>query len=312
MALVLEDLRRVGSATLEPLMREESEFWLDILGWDYRPTQDFLRTYIDNSVLPGFVLIESGRAVGYAYLVVDAGRGVIGDLYVMRERWGGDLEAQLAAASFAVLKETPFVRRIEAQLMVFSKAELESVFINAGFETFRRHFLLLELGSYNGGRAEPEGLEMRPWDDSMIDEAARIIYESYVGGIDAYFSSSFGHLDRCHGFVVNLVRRAGCGGFVPRMTTVGYLDDKMAGVVVATELSPGVGHLPQISVAPGHQGSGIGAYLVDESLQRFGEAGYGAVSLTVTEQNERAEQWYRRIGFAEVLPFSAYLWQRDS
>lgn len=312
MALVFEDLRRVGSVTLDQLMREEAEAWLDILGWEYSPTQDFLKTYIGSSALPGFVVIDGGRAVGYAYLVVDAGRGVIGSLYVMRGHWGGDLEAQLGAACIDALKETPFVRRIEAQLMVFSEADLGPVFAGDGFETFRRHFLSLDLGSYDGGRAQPEGLELRSWNDEMIDEVGRVVYESYIGGIDAYFSSSFSRLDRCHGFVANLVRRAGCGGFLPGMTTVGYLDGKMAGIVVATELSPGVGHMPQISVAPDHQGSGIGAFLVDESLRRYKEAGYRAVSLTVTEQNERAEKWYRRLGFAEVLPFNAYLWQRDS
>jgi ribosomal protein S18 acetylase RimI-like enzyme len=311
MALVLEDLRRVRADALEQLMREEAAAWLSVLGWDYSPTQDFLKTYIDSSALPGFVLLEGGRPVGYCYMVLDADRGVMGSLYVARERWDEGLEGRLAAAAIAALLETPTVRRIEAQLMIFSGADLGPLFRSAGFSVYQRHFLSLGLGAWEPAKPEPAGLELRPWREAMIDEAADLIFESYVGGIDAHFSSSFSRRDRCRSFAVNLVRHYGCGGFLPRMTTVGYIDGEMAGVVIATELSSGVGHLPQISVAPAQQGSGIGAWLVEESLRRFKEAGFGAVSLTVTELNERAAKWYRRLGFAEVLPFNAYLWTRS-
>jgi ribosomal protein S18 acetylase RimI-like enzyme len=311
MALVLEDLRRVRSDALEALMSEEAGQWLGVLGWAYSPTQDFLKTYIDTSSLPGFVLLDGGRAIGYSYMVLDSDRGVLGSLYIARDHWGEGHEEHLASAMTAPLIENPSVQRIEAQLMIFSGADLQPVFSSAGFDVFQRHFLSLNLRDFKPGRPEPDGLELRPWREAAIDEAAHVIYESYVDGIDAHFSSSFNRLDRCRNFVINLVRHHGCGSFLSRLTTVGYVDGKMAGVVIATELSPGVGHLPQISVLPDRQGSGIGAYLVDESLRRFKVSGFSAVSLTVTELNERAEKWYRRLGFAEVLPFNAYLWQRS-
>ncbi|MCG8376289.1 MAG: GNAT family N-acetyltransferase, partial [Chlorobiales bacterium] len=70
------------------------------------------------------------------------------------------------------------------------------------------------------------------------------------------------------------------------------------------------GHHPQISVMPSHHGKGLGAWLVDESLRRFKKAGFSNVSLTVTEKNEKADAWYRRVGYAQTLGFNAYLWLR--
>ena len=310
MALVMEDLRRLGTATLEPLMDEEEAAWLDLLGWDYSPTRIFLRSFIDRGALPGFALLDRGRAVGYTYVVFDGDRGVIGALYVQRSRAGEGLEQRLAAEAIRALQDAPFISRIEAQLMIFTGADVEPAFKEAGMETFQRHFLSLDLDGFAHDEPQPTGFELRPWDDNMLDGASRVVFDSYVGGIDAHFSSSFGREDRCRGFVKNLVRHAGCGEFLRRITTVGFGNSGMAGIVVATRLSPGVGHLPQISVAPEAQGNRIGAWLVDESLKRFRRAGYSAVSLTVTESNERAYKWYRRLGFEPVLPFKAYLWRR--
>ena len=309
--LTVADLRRIDPKALDPLMGEETELWLERLGWDYRPTQAFLRGYIKRHMLPGFAILEGSRAQGYLYIVLEGERCIVGNVYVARERWGDGLESRLAVAAAEALKATPGVRRIEAQLLIFSGADIADDLDATGFEVFQRHFLSLELGSWDGSRQAPAGLELCRWDDSMIDEVSRVVFEGYRGGIDAYFSSSFGSADRCREFVFNLVRRAGCGRFLPAMSTIGFgPEGDILGVVIATQLSSSVGHLPQISVAPAVQGRGFGAFLVAESLRRFRKAGYRSVSLTVTEENRKAYDWYLRIGFTDILPFDAYLWLR--
>jgi len=311
MDLDIADLRKVDPRALDALMGEEAELWLERLGWDYRPTQSFLRGYIKRHMLPGFAVFEGSRAQGYLYIVLEGDRGIVGNVYVARERWGDGLEGRLAAAAAEALQATPGVRRIEAQLLIFSGADVAGALGDAGFEIFRRHFLSLELNSRDDVREAPDGLELRHWDNDKIGEASRVVFEGYRGGVDAYFSSSFGRADRCREFVANLVRRAGCGRFLPTMSTVGFgPEGEMVGVVIATQLSDAVGHLPQISVAPEAQGRGFGTFLVAESLRRFRKAGYHSVSLTVTEENRRAYDWYLRFGFADILPFDAYLWLR--
>ena len=311
MGLDVADLRKVDPKTIDALMEEEAELWLERLGWDYSPTQSFLRGYIRRHMLPGFAVLEGARALGYLYVVLEGDRGIVGNVYVAREHWGDGLESRLAAAAAESLQATPGVRRIEAQLLIFSGADVAGALGDAGFEVFPRHFLSLELNSWDDKRAAPDGLELRRWNNDKIDEASRVVFEGYRGGVDAYFSTSFGSADRCREFVVNLVRRAGCGRFLPAMSTAGFgPEGEMVGVVIATQLSDEVGHLPQISVAPEAQGRGFGAFLVAESLRRFRRAGYRSVSLTVTEENRRAYDWYLRFGFADILPFDAYLWRR--
>lgn len=312
MPLAIPDLRDLEADKLVPLMDEEAKLWVSVLGWDYAPTQRFLLRYIRRKHLPGLAVVSDGRLVAYAYMLLDGERGIIGGVFVARDFWGQGLEKMLALGCAQALKETSGVARIESQLMLFSGADIEEDMRIAGFEVFRRHFLAIDPSSYDGRPPCPPGFSLQPWSDDIIHKAAELIFESYEGGVDAYFSSSFASLPKCREFVNNLALHQGCGDFLPRMTTDAVDSEaRLAGVVIATRLAPRSGHLPQISVLPRHQGSGVGTYLVAECLRRFARRGYKTVSLTVTEANERAEKWYRRLGFREIVPFNAYFWRRE-
>lgn len=311
MDLILEQLERVPASSLEPLMAEEGAHWLGTLAWDFSSTHEFILTYIRMHALPGLVVLDGRKPVGYTYLVVDGARAIIGALYVLKKYWGQGIEQLLVERTLSVLTRNDVIRRIEAQIIVFSGAPVEDAFRAAGFQVFRRNFLTLPMNDWQGGKSEAPGFRLANWRDSYVPESARVIFDSYRGGIDARFSTSFSYLDKCQDFVHNLVHRAGCGSFLPRMTTVGFApDSRIAGVVLATRLSEGHGHLPQISVGMDHHGKGLGNWLVEESLRRFRGGGYMDVSLTVTELNTKADTWYRRLGFAQTLSFNAYLWER--
>jgi GNAT superfamily N-acetyltransferase len=311
MDLILEQLERVPAASLEPVMAEEATHWLGTLSWDFASTHEFILSYIRMHALPGLVVLDGRKPVGYAYLVVDGQRAIVGALYVLRKYWGQGIEQLLVERILSGLTRNEAIKRIEAQIVVFSGAPVEEAFRAAGFQVFRRNFLTLSMKEWQGGKEKSPGYRLADWRDSYVPEAARVVFDSYRGGIDARFSTSFSYLDKCEDFVHNLVHRSGCGDFLPRITTVGFApDSRLAGVVLATRLSDGMGHLPQISVGLDHHGKGLGNWLVDESLRRFRDSGYGAVSLTVTELNVKADTWYRRLGFAQTFSFNAYLWER--
>src|SRR6202162_3971448 len=80
----LVDLRDVTSAYLEPLLREETEEWRTELDWDYRPSADLVRRFVDMRALTGFTLPGQQEAAGYGYYVCEEGKGLIGGLYVGR------------------------------------------------------------------------------------------------------------------------------------------------------------------------------------------------------------------------------------
>ena len=71
----------------------------------------------------------------------------------------------------------------------------------------------------------------------------------------------------------------------------------LAGVVLNSRVSTGVGHTTQICAMPGYQGRGLGRRLMEASLQALRVRGYTTVSLTVTSGNERAVRLYEKLGF---------------
>lgn len=311
MKVVLESLQSAKPNEVAEIMREEGALWSSRLRWDYDSTHEFISNYMGMRLLPGLVLRVDGEPLGYGYMVQDGNRVIFGNVYVLQRAWGQGYEESLAEGMIDVSQGSKEVNRIEAQMMIFSDASPEHVFEEAGFGVYKRNFLSLDMAGWNAPRPVSEGFRLVPWKDAMIAEAARVVYQSYEGSVDAEFATSFSRADKCHEFIYNLVKRTGCGDFLDRMTTVAVdAEGKMAGVVLSTRLSHRSGHLPQISVLPGHHGHGIGAWLVAESLSRFKKAGYETVSLTVTERNTKADAWYRRIGFAQVLGFNAYMWQR--
>lgn len=254
---------------------------------------------------------DSDTAVGYAYFVVDGDRAVLGNIFVPKQYWGLGYEEFITSGLCKAIQQTDVINRIESQIMLFSGANIASAFEDEGFSIFKRNFLSLDLATWKTNKPQPKGFSLSHWKQQLMMESSRLVCDSYKGSVDNILSSSFSTYEKGEEFVYNLVNRAGCGDFLPRITTLALGENgKVAGISLATRLSIHSGHLPQISVSPDFQGKGIGNYVVDQSLLRFQKAGYKDVSLTVTEENAKADQWYRRLGFKQVLPFNAYLWVR--
>lgn len=312
MTLEIKNLSQVAPKSFLPLMQEENEHWLSVLRWDYSSTQDFLRNYITMGMVPGVAVVdENNEAVGYVYVVLDPPRAIIGNFYVKKEFLGQGLEDQMFSTLITWLQGMKDVKRVEAQLISFSDYDPAKILAEAGFEVFERSFMKLEVEDWPGGPTNPDDKDMRVYSEIILPKIADVVYDSYVGGIDAYFSSSFADRQKCHDFIANLIRRNGCGHFLPGMTTVMTRErTKVVGVCIATRLADKSGHLPQISVERDYHGEGIGKTLVHTSLNRFKEKKYEVVSLTVSTANTNAYEWYKRLGFEDHLAFNAYLWTK--
>src|SRR5690349_1114889 len=111
-------LRHMAPEDLEPLLAEEERVWRAELDWDFRPSSSLVRRFVGMRALNGHGLWVSGRAVGYCYFVCEDHKGLIGDLYVMRQYSCAAYENRLIGAALASMMESPFLRRIESQLMM--------------------------------------------------------------------------------------------------------------------------------------------------------------------------------------------------
>src|ERR1700719_4477382 len=107
----LLDLRDVTAAFLEPLLQEEIEEWRTELDWDYRPSADLVRRFVDMRALTGFALPGKAEAAGYGYYVCEEGKGLIGGLYVGHRYRTVENENALLTAILDAVRRTPGSRR---------------------------------------------------------------------------------------------------------------------------------------------------------------------------------------------------------
>ena len=62
------------------LFQEEAQRWREELHWDYRPSIELVRKFIDSRALGGYAAIENGRPAGYGFYVLEDHKGLIGGL----------------------------------------------------------------------------------------------------------------------------------------------------------------------------------------------------------------------------------------
>jgi ribosomal protein S18 acetylase RimI-like enzyme len=308
----LLDLRQVSARQMEPLFAEEQAHWLEHLLWDYRPSIQLISKFIDLQSLAGYAAFAGSEPAGYGFYVMEEAKGLIGGLFVSPRFSATDTAARILRQVLETLRQVQGVERIEAQLMPFG-APLDGVLTAAGFSLHQRNFMLLPMEQ---SRLEPlplrDGLRLEPWDDRWFEPCARLIQRAYAGHIDADINDQYRTEAGAMRFLKNIVILPGCGQFqqqasyVVRQTAA---SEELAGVVLASCVSHGVGHTTQICVLPEFRKLALGRRLMAASIQALRAARYHALTLTVTARNERAVRLYERIGFHTVKTFRAAVWQ---
>src|SRR5438270_5764591 len=112
------ELAQVTVPELDVLLEDEIRAWRQRFAWDFRPSADLLRRFLQMHSLSGYALRSAGRIAGYAYHVCEGRKGLIGDFYVLNTNSRNADELTLLGAIVGGLMRTPGVRRIESQLMM--------------------------------------------------------------------------------------------------------------------------------------------------------------------------------------------------
>jgi ribosomal protein S18 acetylase RimI-like enzyme len=310
-SMQIVDLRQLHSRALEGLFQEEARHWMDELRWDYRPSLDLVRKFIDSRALGGYAASENGRLTGYAFYVLEDHKGLIGGLYVSPQPAQAPTTERLLTEILTTLRATPRLERIEAQLMPFG-CELDPDFLRKYFRLYTRQFMLLDLAQAKLAGAPPsQGIRIDPWKDRALDSAAKLIQLAYADHVDSQINDQYRTEAGSLKFLRNIVLLPGCGQFLPEASFLARpaTGDKPIGMVLTSTVAEGVGHTTQVCVMPGHQHRGIGRLLMERSIEALRRRGYHALSLTVTASNHGAVELYQRLGFRTVKTFSAGVWQ---
>jgi len=305
------DLRQLHSRSLEGLFQEEARHWLEELRWDYRPSIDLVRKFIDSRALGGYAASDNGRLTGYGFYVLEDHKGLIGGLYVSPQNQQEEITERLLAEMLTTLRATPRLERIEAQLMPFG-SELDPNFLSQYFHLHMRQFMLLPIdrAQVSGKPASP-GLRVDPWKDRALESAAKLIQLAYADHVDSQINDQYRTEAGSLKFLRNIVLLPGCGQFMPEASFLvrSATGDKPIGMVLTSTVAKDVGHTTQICVMPGYQHCGIGRLLMERSIEALRQRGYESLSLTVTASNRRAVELYERLGFRTVKTFAAGVWQ---
>jgi len=316
------DLRHFAAPMLRPVLEAEGELWKQRLHWDYRASAKLLMQYLDSHMLPGYAALESELPVGYVFSVYEETKAVIGEVFSM----GGPgapldgpgsahaVEETLLRHLFELLINSPHVDRIEAQLLLHPSGVHSALFREAGFEVYRRLFMVQMLhGRWTPPAVHlPSGLELRAWSEEDMAPAARLICEAYRDHPDSVINDQYRTVHGSSRFLNNIVRFAGCGTFAAPVShvIVDRARREPIALVLGSRVSPQSGHITQVCVHPAYRRKGLARLLLSVAAFCFMRQGATEISLTVTEANNQAIDLYRDEGYECRHIFDASVWQR--
>ena len=316
-ALQLEilDLRHFSASSLRPVLEEESRLWSERLQWDYRSSADLLLQYLDSRVLPGYVAVENGRILGYAFCVYEDHKAIIGDVFSLSGA-SSEVEGHLLRHLVELLQHSPGIDRVECQLLLHPHGLHADIFRQAGFKLYRRLFMELDLSQLEempSSRSPlPQGISLGTWRENDFHPAGYLIADAYDGHLDSFINDQYRSVGGSLRFLHNIVRFPGCGLFDPpsSRTLTRTVDGSLAGVLLCSRVRDDVGHVTQVCVAKKQRRLGLGLRLIEECAQNLRGRGFRGLTLTVTEENANAVELYRRVGFVEKHSFDAMVWDR--
>lgn len=307
----IRPLHQFKSQELRKVFDQEREVWQRRLYWDYREPQRVISAMVEAGTLPGFVAMQDGGPVAYTFYVAVSRKGLLGGCFASEKAAEG-VEEQLLQESLTALKRNPALQRIESQFINFREWPIARFFAGRGFNQFDRCFMVRNCRIDHLPR-HLVAAELRQLSLGDLDEMAKLTVNTYASVIDRRITYHYQSLADCLEFLNNLVFRPGCGNFLPEASYSARdpRTNDLMGYVLTSRISPQDGHIPQIAVAPTHQGKGLGTELLGKAVRYLGLNGYQRVSLTVTESNQAALALYQRFGFSVHFRFPAFVWQRE-
>src|ERR1035437_9182221 len=270
--------------------------------------------------LTGSAIMENGRPVGYAFYVLEEHKGLVGGLFVSPRYSQQELSHRLLTDTLTTLNGIPKLDRVEAQLIPFGYA-LDPILTQYGFRLYLRQFMIAPLAPADDMQAFDvvpgliregpcAGLILERWDHRYFEPSARLIQLAYANHVDGEINDQYRSESGALRFLNNIIILPGCGQFQPEASFVLREPhaSHLAGVILNSRVSTGVGHTTQICAMPGYQGRGLGRCLMATSMQALRARRYTKVSLTVTSGNERAVRLYEKLGFTVIKKFAAGVW----
>lgn len=309
----LVELPHLSAADLDPLLEEEIGVWRREFAWDFQPSADLLRRFLQTRSLYGCALRDDGEILGYVYHVCEGHKGLIGDLYLRNGFATAGNEALLLGGAVQSLIATPGVRRIESQLMMLRAAAPQQIPFGRHLKRHDRLFMMIRREAVLRLPPNPPALNVMllPWAERFQEDIAHVLAGSYKGHVDSEINDQYRTIPGARHFLTNIVRFPGCGRFSPvaSLVAVDQRTRRVCGICLCSLVSADSGHITQLCVLPALRGARLGYDLLHHALLRLSDLGCSSVSLTVTCSNREAIRLYESVGFRTHATFPALVWE---
>jgi len=304
------DLRRISALDLAPLLEEETAAWRTALDWDFEPSADLVRRFVEMQALNGFALLDGRRTIGYSYYIREEKKGLIGDLYVREGDRTTARENALIEATLEALWRSPGVHRVETQLLLLEAPLTRKLPFASRFRSYPRRFLEAPAAQALALTAnDPEGIAFAQWTDAKQDDSARLVAAAYRGHVDSEINDQYRSPSGARRFLSNIVQYPGCGTFfAPAAYAAHDAKGALCGISLVSLVAHDTGHITQICVTPAQRGRGVGYALLRRSMLALAAYGCRTIGLTVTSANTGAIRLYQQMGFTDRRDFAAYVW----
>ncbi|MCA9211793.1 MAG: GNAT family N-acetyltransferase [Planctomycetales bacterium] len=150
----------------------------------------------------------------------------------------------------------------------------------------------------------PEGYELVPWHESLLEAHADVKCRSFAGEVDSQVFPCLGDAGGCLRLMREISNKP---GFYPeatwllmhRMPYVGRIDycGTVQAIVTRERFGLSIGGIQNLGITPEHRGRGLGTRLLFQALSAMANSRVRRASLEVTTQNSRALELYQAIGF---------------
>ena len=307
--LQVVDLRTVEAAELDDLWQHEGRLWRERLRWDISDACAARRRLVERHGLPGKAVRVGARTVAYAYYVIAGRLGVIAGLVVSPD-WSSTGVGGILLQEIVDEIRGKGVARIESPFVTIDGPRLTPVFERAGFRSYGREFLRLELRRPRPPVSPLAMVHIEPWQGTHLRQAALIMRAAYEGGVDAAINKLYRTADGCEVVLENTLSQGGCGIPVVEASAMAHHRGRAIGFAVVTEIAPQQGHLAQVAVLPEYQRQGVGRFLLSYTVSRLAELHFDTFSLIVSRSNHRALRMYQAMAFQSVLSFPVFTWEQ--
>jgi len=259
----------------------------------------------------GMVALADGRLLGVVFFEYIDDAVEITFPWLARPDRGlarpdGEVARELLHAALREAREQwPGVDNIRVERQLLPTEPETDAATGAGFVCYWRRRMGVELDNWSAPLRVPAGYRLAPWNIRELDAAARVVFAANRDSLDArLYASFFGSSpqDCRHGLLSILAGKY--GPVHPQATLCAFTGKELVGLNLVISNSQSMASVIEISVAPAHQGKGLGRAMMIGSLQALKEERYERAELAVTEGNTSAIRLYDSLGFIEAGKFA--------